>query len=101
MSPVRVLHVVTSMNPGGIESWLIHVLRRIDRRHFRMDFLVHTGNPGAYDEEILSVGSRILPLPMSPRQILHRPWAYVREFHRVLRRYGPYDVIHSHVDGFS
>jgi glycosyltransferase involved in cell wall biosynthesis len=101
MSAVRVLHVLGSMNPGGIESWLMHVMRNIDRSRFQMDFLVHTDKRGAYDEELQALGSRLLPLPMRGRDILQRPWTYVHKFQKILRRYGPHDIIHSHVDGFS
>ena len=95
-SPVRVLHVLGGMNRGGVETWLMHVLRHIDRNRFRMDFLVHTVNPCAYDDEIHSLGSEIIPC-------LHpsRPWTYVRNFKRILREHGPYDVVHSHVHHFS
>ena len=36
--PTRVLHSVGGMDRGGIETSLIHLLRRIDRPRFRMDF---------------------------------------------------------------
>lgn len=29
--PIRIIHVVGGMNRGGIETWLMHVLRHIDR----------------------------------------------------------------------
>lgn len=29
--PLSILHIVGGMNRGGIEAWLIHVLRHIDR----------------------------------------------------------------------
>lgn len=29
--PIRILHLVGSMVRGGIETWLMHVLRHIDR----------------------------------------------------------------------
>ena len=45
---VRILHVVGGMNRGGIETWLMHVLRHIDRDRFHMDFLVHTTSKYAY-----------------------------------------------------
>jgi glycosyltransferase involved in cell wall biosynthesis len=95
-SPVRVLHVLGGMNRGGVETWLMHVLRHIDRNCFKMDFLVHTVNPCAYDDEIHSLGSEIIPC-------LHpsRPWNYARNFKRVLKEHGPYDVVHSHVHHFS
>lgn len=94
--PVRVLHVVGGMNRGGVETWLMHVLRHIDRERFRMDFLVHTTQPCAYDDEILALGSRIIPCP-HPR----RPLSYARRLKRILRERGPYDVIHSHVHHYS
>src|SRR5215218_2027129 len=34
--PVRILHVLGVMNRGGIETWLMHVLRHINRERFHM-----------------------------------------------------------------
>jgi glycosyltransferase involved in cell wall biosynthesis len=84
------------MNRGGIETWLMHILRNIDRQQFQMDFLVHTEQSSAYDEEILMLGSQIIPC-MHPSQ----PWLYAHNFNRILRKYGPYDIVHSHVHHFS
>ncbi|MFZ5829535.1 MAG: glycosyltransferase family 1 protein [Planctomycetota bacterium] len=93
---VRVLHVVGGMNRGGVETWLMHVLRNIDRGRFQLDFLVHTEEPCAYDEEIRALGSRIIPC-LHPQ----RPWQYARQLRRILREEGPYDVVHSHVHHFT
>ncbi|MHB8765319.1 MAG: glycosyltransferase family 1 protein, partial [Deferrisomatales bacterium] len=49
------------MDRGGAETWLMHVLRRIDRDRYRMDFLVHTEQRCAYDDEIRTLGSRVIP----------------------------------------
>ncbi len=84
------------MDRGGAETWLMHVLRSIDRNRYHMDFLVHTHMPAAFDEEILSLGSRVLSC-LSPS----RPWSYAKNFSRILRREEPYDVIHSHVHHYS
>ena len=96
INPIRILHVVGGMNRGGVETWLMHVLRLIDRDRFRMDFLVHTELPCAYDDEIRSLGSKIIPC-LHP----HRPWRYARNFRCILATNGPYDVVHSHVHHFS
>lgn len=93
---IRILHVVGGMNRGGAETWLMHVLRNIDRKRFHFDFLVHTKKHCDYDDEIRSLGSTIIPC-LNPS----RPWRYTRNLYRVLRTYGPYDVIHSHVHHFS
>src|SRR5919205_254530 len=87
-APVRILHVLGGMDCGGAETWLMHVLRHIDRQQFRMDFLVHTDRRCFYDKEIESLGSRIhfCPTPSNPLR-------YRRNFLRILRENGPYHVV--------
>ena len=75
--------MVGAMNPAGVETWLMNILRNIDRNRYRMDFLVHTAQPGVYDEEIRSLGSQVIPC-LHPR----RPLTYARNFVRCLRRHG-------------
>ncbi|MEG4806453.1 glycosyltransferase family 1 protein [Microcoleus sp. F8-D3] len=94
--PIRILHVVGGMNRGGIETWLMHVLRNIDRDRFQMDFVVHTEKPCPYDDEVRDLGSKIIPC-LEPA----KPWLYGNNFKRILREYGPYDIVHSHVHHFS
>ncbi len=94
--PLRILHVVGALNPGGTETWLLRVLRHIDRERFQIDFLVHSEQLGAYDDEVRALGSKVLPCPGASR-----PWLYRRNFLRILAESGPYDIIHSHVHHFS
>ena len=39
--PIRVLHVVTYMGRGGLETMLMNYYRHIDRTKVQFDFLVH------------------------------------------------------------
>ena len=94
--PIRILHVVGGMHRGGIETWLMHVLRNIDRERFHMDFLVETTQPCPYDGEVLALGSKIIPC-IHPS----KPLMYARNFKRLYRQYGPYDIIHSHIHHYS
>lgn len=96
LRPVRVLHVVGAMNPGGVETWLMGLLRAIDRRRVAFDFLVHANAPAAYDDEIRALGARVIACP-EPQT----PIAYGRRLGRLLKAWGPYDVVHSHVHYFS
>ena len=94
--PLRILHVLGAMNRGGAETGHVRALNHIDRKQFQMDCLVHTTEPCAYDAEIRALGSQIIPcLNYS------KPWVYAQNFKKVLRDYGPYDIIHSHVHHFS
>lgn len=96
IGPKRILHVVGGLNRGGTETWLMHVLRRLDRRRFVFDFLVHTERPCAYDAEARQLGAHIIRCPHASN-----PVAYARAFRRVLAESGPYDAVHSHVHHFS
>ncbi len=93
---MRVLHVLGGLNRGGAETWLIQVLRHIDRAKYEFDFLVHTDQPCDYDNEARFLGARILRcVPPSD------PLLYARKFWRILSDMGPYDCVHSHVHRFS
>lgn len=93
---IRILQVVGGMNRGGTETWLMNVLRNIDRTSFHMDFLVHTMNPCDYDDEIRSLGSRVIPCLYPSNS-----WLYMQNFKKVMRENGPYDIVHSHLHQFS
>lgn len=80
------------MRRAGIETWLMHVLRGMDRARWQFDFAVSTAERCAYDDEIESYGGRILRCP-TPRN----PARYAAEFYRLLRERGPFDVVHSHL----
>lgn len=92
----RILQVVGGMDMGGVETWLMHVLRNIDRGRYQIDFLVQNKTPCAYDDEIRTLGSHIIPC-LGYR----KPWVFARNFARALEKNGPYDVVHSHVHHYS
>lgn len=94
--PLRVLHVVERMNRAGVETWLMHLLRKMDRRQIAMDFLVHRHEEGHYDAELRALGARRF-VCLSPRH----PWRYIPHFRSILKHNGPFDVVHSHVDHFT
>ena len=95
-APLRVLHVVGCMNRGGVETWLMHVLRHSDATRIRHEFLVHTRTPGLYDAEIRDLRSDLISVPWT-----RTPPMYSVCLRRHLRRRGPYDVVHSHVHHYS
>jgi glycosyltransferase involved in cell wall biosynthesis len=93
---MRVLHVVGGPNRGGAETWLVQVLRRLDRDCYKFDFLVHSNEHYAYEDEVVSLGSRVIRC-LSPNNLPR----YAMNFRRVLKEYGPYDCVHSHVHDYS
>ena len=93
---MRILHVLGKLDRGGVETWLVQLLAQLDRKQYQCDFLVHTDAPGAYDSEVKRLGANVISC-LSP----HTPLVYARRFLDILRRHGPYDVVHSHVHYFS
>ena len=94
--PIKVLQVVNAMERAGLETWLMYVLRNIDREQFQIDFLVSVPVSGHYDNEIRQLGGRVLPC-LYPKH----PWIFGSAFKRILHQYGPYDVVHSHIHHYS
>ncbi|WP_455684409.1 glycosyltransferase [Thomasclavelia sp.] len=94
MKKIRVLHCLGQLNTGGSETLVINLLRNIDRNKFQFDFLVFNDNPGFYDEEVKSLGSRIYYLPSISSVGIQNYFNKMVEFFKVI----DIDVIHSHMD---
>ena len=57
--PVRVLHVLGTLNRGGAESRIMDLYRAMDRTAVQFDFLIHADGPQAYEEEAVSLGAHV------------------------------------------
>ena len=56
---IRVLHVIGKMDHGGAETMIMNYFRTIDKNKVHFDFLVHTDEPGEYDDEIINTGGGV------------------------------------------
>lgn len=88
---IKILHVLNALEIGGLENWLLQVLRKLDRRRFQVDILLHSPKKGFLEEQAADL-SRVLRLPH-----FSNPLFYAREFKRLLIEQGPYQVIHTHL----
>ena len=61
--PIRVLHVLGSLNAGGAESRVMDIYRHINRNEVQFDFAIHTSKKSFFTEEVLELGARIFILP--------------------------------------
>jgi glycosyltransferase involved in cell wall biosynthesis len=92
---LRVLHIVGSMDPGGVETWLLNVLKYIDRDILQFHFCTCGPRAGLYADEVASLGGTVVRCLKGPNL-----WSFRRNFQKMLRE-GKYDVVHSHVYLFS
>ena len=70
---IRVLHVVTYMGRGGLETMIMNYYRHIDRTKVQFDFLVHREFEADYDEEIQKLTSELRKVAqISERETLEK-----------------------------
>ncbi|WP_052360621.1 glycosyltransferase family 1 protein [Oceanobacillus manasiensis] len=94
---IKVLHVVGSMTAGGLETLIMNLYRNMDRSKVQFDFAVQTNEKCFYDDEIIQKGGKIIPHPKPSDNLIK----YKMALKETIKKYGPYDVIHSHVLFFS
>lgn len=93
---VRVLHVVGTMNRGGIETMLMNFYRNIDRDKIQFDFAVHGSGIGEYEPEIRALGGRIYHVRSKSESFLGN----LADLTRVVKE-NHYNIVEVHQDAMS
>lgn len=91
MKKIKVLLIAGTMNFGGIENQLMHLVRNADKSRFQIDFTTTMKHP-YYQDEIESLGSKCIKLPQTNKIHYLR---YCKALYRVMKD-GKYDIVHSH-----
>ncbi len=91
--PLRVLCVFSILDHGGSESMCMNLYRHIDREIVQFDFVKHTPDKGAFEEEILSMGGRIFE---APTYKLYNTVSYCLWWKKFLLAHPEYRIIHGH-----
>ena len=95
--PIRILHIVTYMGRGGLETMLMNYYRAIDRTKVQFDFLTHRDFRADYDDEIEALGGKIYRLPnLNPFSR-----SYLGALDCFFREHPEYRIVHSHLDCMS
>lgn len=91
---IKILQVHGRMRMGGIETFLMNMLRHIDREKFEFVFLTYTDSDKRHDfeDEIEALGSRIVKI--KDNRVL-RPLRFIADIKQVIRAEGV-DVVHCH-----
>lgn len=59
----RLLCIISSMNSGGAETFLMKVYRKLDRSKYQMDFCINVKEECYYNQEIRKLGGKIFYVP--------------------------------------
>lgn len=94
---IRILHIVTYMGRGGLETLIMNCYRHIDREKVQFDFLVHRSFRADYDDEIEALGGMIYRMPrlnpFSP--------GYYNALRAFFGGHPEYRIVHCHLDCMS
>lgn len=95
---LRILHIVQSMNRGGIETMLMNFYRNIDREKIQFDFLMTELTKCDYEDEIIDSGGKIFRVsPISA----YSPYKYLNDVNRFFKKNPDYRIVHSHMNAVS
>ena len=87
----RILHIIGKMDRAGAETMLMNLYRCIDRTKVQFDFVTFTNDKGDYDDEILALGGKIIPI------IASNSLGRMTKLYQFLKSHPEYQTIHSHV----
>ena len=89
---IRVLQVPGSLRIGGLETVALNLYRFCDKDKYSFDYLVYGDAVEPLESHVEELGGRVFHIPYPHKGIS----AYMREMKRIMREYGPYDVVHAH-----
>lgn len=94
MEPIRILHVLGTLNLGGAESRVMDLYRNIDRSRLQFDFLIHHKEQQHYEEEVKALGGRVYRLP---RFKGYNYFSYRRAVKLFFRQHTEFHAVHGHM----
>lgn len=98
MNPLRILHVVTTMDYGGVETLLMSIYRNIDKEKIQFDFLCHNRIEAKFTNEISALGGKMYMVHGPGHGGLVNYW---RELKRFFEEHSEYKIIHCHINSDS
>lgn len=97
--PVRILHVLHSMDRGGAEAMIMNLFRNIDRTKVIFDFLLSEDKEGSMEAEIRALGGRIYKVPL---MTMTNPFPYLKGLNTFFKNHHTeYRIVHSHTSSKS
>lgn len=91
-APIRVLHVLTKLSFGGVQTIVMNYYKNIDRRKVQFDFVVQNEGEEFYEYEVKSLGGqiyRVAPLHLDRKK-------FEKDLMNILKSNAGYRIIHVH-----
>lgn len=96
--PIRILHMIGSLNIGGSQAMVINLYKNIDRSKIQFDFILDHPLETYYKDTVLSLGARVYEMPTFTGKNyfqVRKAWA------RFFLDHPEYKILHSHVRSYA
>ena len=98
MEPIRILHMIGSLNIGGSQSMVINLHKAVDRSKVQFDYVVDHPDQLYYAETIKQLGGKVFELPT----FKGTNFVEIRKAWKTFFREHPeYKILHSHVRSYA
>ena len=96
--PIRILQVVSSLNAGGMENYIMNIYRCVNRAQIQFDFIVHHKERGLYEDEIEKMGGVIYHFSVMDDKNIYKYCADLRNF---FIQHKEYKIVHGHLSSLA
>ena len=98
MKPIRVLHMIGTLNIGGSQSMVLNLYRALDRNKVQFDFILDQTDPQDLTERVLALGARVYTMPrFDGKNIIQ----VKRAWNQFFCDHPEYKILHSHVSRYA
>ena len=84
----RILCILSGMNAGGAETFLMKIYRKLDKTKYQIDFCVNVTEKNFYEDEIIEYGGKMFRIPTKSENLQE----YKKSLYEVVKN-GCYDSV--------
>ena len=96
--PIRVLHMIGSLNIGGSQAMIVNFYKSIDRTQVQFDFIIDRPSETYFKETVEALGAKVFEMPtFTGYNFLQIKKAWNSFF----KDHPEYKILHSHVRSYA
>lgn len=96
--PMRILHMIGSLNVGGSQSVVLNLYKNIDRSRFQFDFVVDHPDKTELLGEVVKLGAKVYFAPTFKGTNLV---SVIKFWDKFFSEHREYKILHSHVRSYA
>ena len=96
--PTRILHVMSGLNMGGIETIVTSLYQHVNKEKIQFDFVLHVNETQHYTDLVKSLGAQIYVAPQPKKVGLIR---YILWWNQFFKEHKQYSIVHGHVPTYA